>query len=314
MIPMIMKKRGVCRCLFLFLLIVPCLLSGCGKKEAENDVPPAIDTPGPLVPTYPGEKTIGNELLTLDISNTAQGYMVAISSDDEKKKCLQIYSETGVIYKYFIDPGEIAVIPFTDGSSEYMIVCYQQVQGDQYATIFGEKITVELESIFYPFLYPNQYVNFSPDTEACRLAQSLLDEESTDLDALDAIYEYVINNIVYDEEKAQTVESVYLPNIDETLRTGLGICLDYAALMTAMLRARHIPCRLVTGYAGTIRHAWIDVYIQSRGWVEQAVSFDGETWNRMDPTFASAALGGNDEDFIHSYISDSNNYCMQYAH
>ena len=40
----------------------------------------------------------------------------------------------------------------------------------------------------------------------------------------------MITNISYDEEKARTVESGYLPDVDETLESGKGICFDYAAL------------------------------------------------------------------------------------
>ena len=35
-------------------------------------------------------------------------------------------------------------------------------------------------------------------------------------------------------------------------------------LTTAMLRARDIPRKLQIGYAGTVKHAWISVYIRSK--------------------------------------------------
>ena len=311
---MLKKKYSACPCLVIFFFALLLFSTGCGKKKAVEVLPPEFDTIGPLVPTAPGEVTLGNSTVSLDISNTDHGYMVVAGDNDGKTKSIQVYSDAGVLYQYFISSGETAVIPFTDGNGEYTVVCYQQVEGNQYAALLSEKVPVEMVNIFYPYLYPNQYVDFTPETDACKLALSLLDEDSTDVDALDAIYEYVINNVTYDENKARTVEAGYLPTIDETLHSGTGICFDYAALMTAMLRARDIPCRLVSGYAGTVHHAWIDVYIKNRGWVEQAISFDGETWSRMDPTFASAALEDGSEDFIRSYISDGDNYSMQYAH
>ena len=39
-------------------------------------------------------------------------------------------------------------------------------------------------------------------------------------------------DVTYDEDKAATVETGYLPDIDETLSTGKGICFDYAGLHT----------------------------------------------------------------------------------
>lgn len=38
---------------------------------------------------------------------------------------------------------------------------------------------------------------------------------------------------------------------------------------------------------GTVKHAWITVYIRSKGWVDKGVEFSGDSWSRMDPTFDS---------------------------
>ena len=114
---------------------------------------------------------------------------------------------------------------------------------------------------------------------------------------------------MYDEEKAETVKSGYLPSVDETLKTKKGICFDYAALMTAMLRSSGIPTRLDIGYATNIYHAWISTYLEEQGWVDNVIQFDGKSWTMMDPTFA--ADGG---DGIKDFITDSSNYNVQYIH
>lgn len=100
-------------------------------------------------------------------------------------------------------------------------------------------------------------------------------------------------------------EAGYLPDVDDTLSTGTGICFDYAALTTAMLRSQDIPCKLQIGYSGDVKHAWIDVYIRGRGWVTKAVSFDGDTWKLMDPTFDANSDG---DEAIQEYIGDESNY------
>ena len=153
-------------------------------------------------------------------------------------------------------------------------------------------------------------MDFSVKSEACTLAQSLVKDGMNDVEILKAFYTYVTEHITYDYDKADSVEAGYLPDIDETLSTGKGICFDYAALMTAMLRSRDIPCKLQIGYAGDIKHAWIDVYIRGKGWVEQAITYDGEKWNRMDPTFTA---NSEDEELINSYIGDSANYTLQFT-
>ena len=115
----------------------------------------------------------------------------------------------------------------------------------------------------------------------------------------------------YDYDKADSVEAGYLPDVDETLQSGTGICFDYAALTAAMLRSQDIPCKLEIGYSGDIKHAWIDVYIQNKGWVTKAISFNGDTWKLMDPTF-DANSNGNEA--IQEYIGDESNYTVQYTH
>ena len=57
----------------------------------------------------------------------------------------------------------------------------------------------------------------------------------------------MVNNITYDTELAETVKSGYLPVLDKVLESKKGICFDYAALMTGMLRSQSVPCKLVVG-------------------------------------------------------------------
>ena len=304
-----MKHLCFFRPLFLFIFCLS-FFTGCASGGNNSQEPPVYSPLQVLVPLAPGTDTIGNAPVTLDISNKEQGYLIAQADPSASRINIQMTGPDGVVYSYFIDPGENAVIPFTGGDGNYQILCYQQLSGDRYAALYSNTVEISLENPFLPFLYPNQYVNFTPESEACLLAQSMLPDDTSDLDALDSIYNYVISNISYDEEKAENIEAGYLPDIDETLQTGTGICFDYAALMTAMLRARDIPSKLQIGYTSDIKHAWIDVYIRSKGWVNQAISFNGESWSRMDPTFEANA---DDQNMIQSYIGDGNNYTVQFT-
>ena len=295
---------------FIAFILILFLLTGCSTSSGKKEEPPVYSPLQVLVPEAPGKKTLGASPLTLDISNADQGYLTAISDSDSQKMNVQLTSENEAVYSYFVSPGKSAVIPFSSGSSNYQVSCYQQIDGSRYAALFADTLEVSLENEFLPFLYPNQYVNFTPDSASSKLALSIISEDASDVDALQAVYNYVVQNLTYDYDLADTVDSGYIPDVDSTLKSGKGICFDYAALTTAMLRARDIPCKLQIGYAGTVKHAWISVYIRSKGWVDKAVEFSGESWSRMDPTFDS---NSKDKENIQQYIGDDDNYSVQFT-
>ena len=125
------------------------------------------------------------------------------------------------------------------------------------------------------------------------------------------VFDFVVDHFTYDYDKASTVSSGYLPVVDDILAAKKGICFDYAAVMTAMLRSQNIPCKLVVGYAGTVYHAWIDVYVEGTGWIAGAIQFDGKDWTLMDPTFVSS---GKRSPSIMEYVTTDSNYSQKYAY
>lgn len=239
--------------LFFVWLLFGILLAGCGNSPSSDEEPPVYSPARVLTPEAPGKKTLGSSPLILDISNQDQGYLTAESDSDDSRMNIQLTAPSGVVYSYFLEPDEQTVLPFSEGSGEYLITCYQQVDGNQYAALYTETLTIKLQNEFLPFLYPNQYVDFSSKSKTCKLAASLVKEDMTDIDILKTFYTYVTSHISYDYDKADSVEAGYLPDVDDTLSTGTGICFDYAALTTAMLRSQDIPCKLQIGYSGDVK-------------------------------------------------------------
>jgi len=137
---------------------------------------------------------------------------------------------------------------------------------------------------FLPFIYPNQFVSFNKDSELVTLAADLTKDATNVDEKIDAIYNYVVDNFTYDYDLAATVKSGYIPNLEDVLHKKEGICFDYSALVTAMLRSQGIPTRLEIGYHGEQYHAWISKYCETNGWIENRYHYDEGVWNRMDPT------------------------------
>ncbi len=279
------------------------------NAEASDSLRP--NTPRVLVPEVSQNEVIGAEPLTIDISHRDQGYVMAKYSGDAAKANIQITGTDGINYKYFLVPSDTYIpLPLTSGSGSYQIDAYENVVDNKYTPLFKETMEVTLSDELLPYLYPNQYVFFTEEMNAVSTARDTVESARSDLDAVADIYHYVIEHIAYDEEKAASIKPGYLPDIDSTLSSGKGICFDYASLTAAMLRSQGIPTRLEIGYSGEVYHAWISVYIEDKGWIDKIIEFSGDSWTRMDPTFAS---GNDNNKKILEYIGDGSNYTLQYT-
>jgi len=177
----------------------------------------------------------------------------------------------------------------------------------KYSELFSVTADAALQDEFQPFLRPSAYVNYSADSACVRKAGELAAAAATEMDMVNAIYDYICGNITYDKDKASSVKSGYLPYPDETLQTGKGICFDYAALAAAMLRSQGVPTKMIFGYVAPkdLYHAWNMFYTDETGWVLVGFEAGADTWNRIDLTFAA---GGADAQFI----GDGSNYSDLY--
>lgn len=263
-----------------------------------------------LIPEASGTTTYGNNTIAIDASNTAEGYfMVKYTGDSEKVK-LQLHAPDGETYTYNLKTGSYEAFPLSAGDGDYQLDILEHAYDDMYALAHSEQFNVTLNDEFRPFLYPNQYVWFTPENKAVSYAAKLSDSSSNDLDYVGQVYHYVIENIEYDEELAASVKSGYLPDIDRTMDTGKGICFDYASLMAAMLRSQGVPTKLVIGYSGEAYHAWISVYLKETGWVDNIIEFNGKSWSLIDPTLAANNSGSS----VKKYIGDGSNYTVKYSY
>lgn len=271
------------------------------QKPAGSDV---------RTPVASGSVTYGNGRATIDASNTSNGYVMIKYTGGQSRIKIQIAKST--TYTYDLNArNTYEVFPFTEGNGTYSIKIFENVSGNQYAQVMSQNISVSLADEFAPFLTPNQYVNFSNGSAAVNKGAELAASAADEIGVVTNVYNYVINNITYDTAKAASVQSGYLPNVDQVLAQKTGICFDYAALMTAMLRSQDIPTKLVIGYSGGLYHAWVNVYIDNIGWVDNFIYFDGHNWSLMDPTFASS--GGQSES-IKQYIGNGSNYQAKYTY
>lgn len=265
------------------------------------------NTPVVLTGLADGTVTYGNDSVTIDASHTEDGYLMVSYTGANPKVKLQITGSDQTTYTYNLHDG-YETFPLTSGSGSYTVGIFENIEGTSYSTLFTQSIDVTITNEFGPYLYSNQYVDFTASSKTVAKAVELAASADSDLEVIENVYNYIITNFTYDYDKADTVQSGYLPVVDDVLAKQTGICFDYSAVMASMLRAERIPTRLEVGYVGDVYHAWISTYIKDRGWVNGIIEFDGNDWKMMDPTFASTSSSPKD------FITQPDDYLTKYVY
>lgn len=301
------------------IMMVSLLFSSCGERNtsvaeiSSTDVTTTEkgtrdNTSHVLSPLASGITIHSCDTAVIDISNAAEGYLMANYTGSNEKVKLQIKGPDGITYTYNLQGNGYEVFPFTSGDGVYTIGIFENISGTKYATALSTEISITLTNPFGPYLYPNQYVNFDASSLPVQKAAELAYSADNDLDVVEQVYNYIIEHFTYDHSKATNVNSGYLPVVNEVYNSNTGICFDYAAVMATMLRSQNIPTRLEVGYMGEEYHAWISTYIEDIGWINGIIEFDGTDWKLLDPTFASSSKSPKD------FISDNTKYMTKYVY
>lgn len=329
-----MRKRK----LLIWLLAAAFLLCGCGSDSgggggnadlpgppaaAETAPPGQADSPAQTAGAPGGARYEAPPFLTaefhrelaegegdalIDVSAVREGY-VAVSATSASRLKFQIKcgEET---YTFDLAPdGTPSVFPLSCGSGDYLFRVMENVADSRYAEIASTSCTVELLDEFQPYLRPSDYVSYGSGSACVSKARDLAAGASDEKGVVTAVYAYICETVSYDREKAATVQSGYLSDPDEILRSGRGICFDYAALAAAMLRSQGIPTKMIFGYVSPdgLYHAWNMFYTAETGWVTVGFVTGPDGWTRMDATFAAGGAGAD-------FIGDGSNYSDLYCY
>lgn len=158
---------------------------------------------------------------------------------------------------------------------------------------FDGEIRFELENSYeedITYLAPSAYID-STNPEIIKLIGFLLKPSMTEQEKIKSIYDWVIENISYDNQAYLKGRNV-LNRASEVLKTKSGLCRDYAFLIAALARAARLQARVVYGSTEEngnwtpVQHAWNEVCV------------DGE-WIVLDPTWGAGYLS-KDGKFVNS--------------
>ncbi|MBE5821453.1 MAG: hypothetical protein E7311_02555 [Clostridiales bacterium] len=105
-------------------------------------------------------------------------------------------------------------------------------------------------------------------------ANELIQNCEDDYSKIRNIFEFVNMNITYDLSDNYRNKGAL-----SALKTGRGVCEEYASLFVALCRASNIPARVITGFSvgdmyegetkdtEALAHAWAEVYLKEYGWL-----------------------------------------------
>jgi len=287
------------RIFFLFcILMLAFLCTSCEEMEGSVDesismaelranplfseLQKLVDIP---LPEASGTVVYQKKSVTVDASHTNLGYIMVKSEQNPKRLKLRLSTKDGT-YTYDLHANaQYETFPLQMGDGAYTLSVFENLEGDLYGTLLVFEFDVKLTDAMMPYLYPSQYVNYDAGSDAVLYSQYLCLGTGSDEARRSALYRYVAKHISYDQQKADTVKSGYLPDVDDTLNTHKGICFDYSALLACMLRSKNIPTKLVVGYVGPgdMLHAWNMAFVDGK-WVWMDATLDGENKKESDYT------------------------------
>ncbi len=119
------------------------------------------------------------------------------------------------------------------------------------------------------YLRPEAFVTLSPRVR--ELAHQITLGQTTPERKARAIYEYLINTMVYDK----TVPGWGQGDTERACDVKKGNCTDFHSLFLSLARAEGIPARFIIGFPlgtdakGTVPgyHCWAEFYIAGKGWI-----------------------------------------------
>ena len=314
----------------MMLVLILCLLTvftaGCGggSSGSADDAKPAesaeavdtakaadkedgFETPKFRKATFNKSKAEGNEEVQVDLSSVSSGYIALVCNSDARVK-LQVIKDEDT-YTYDVVMGKTQIFPLQCGNGSYTIKVMKNIEDNKYFELYKCEANVKLKDKLGPYLRPNQYADYTEKSECVKEAADLAKKAKSEQEFVQSVYDFVCKKIDYDKEKAETVQSGYIPEPDEILKSGKGICFDYSSLAASMLRSQGIPTKIIFGYVAPndLYHAWNMFYTEETGWTKVEFKVSEKDWSRIDLTFSA---NGEDSKFI----GDGKNYTDVYQY
>ena len=176
--------------------------------------------------------------------------------------------------KYFYTLKGDTSVPLTMGEGTYKIVVLEKSE-DRFRAVANTSVVlgnVEEKDLYIESV---QNVKVEQGSKTAETVKTVVNDEMTDAEKVEAVHDYVTTNIKYDADKKPDAD--YVPDSEEIIAAGEGVCYDYSSVFASMARLMGIPTKLVMGYADGMDgyHAWNEVLIDNE-------------WKTVDTTYDAA--------------------------
>lgn len=206
----------------------------------------------------------------IDLSEANNGIVVVSCTSDQELK-LGVNHNGQDTYYAIPNDGTPFAAPLSGGSGHYEFIILVHIEDTKYGFDHEDIVyaDVSLSEATSPYLYPNGYVPYDENSLCVKKAEALAKKSKSRDEFINNVSEWVRENVAYDSDYIPDLLDDHEINPDSTMRSGKGICLDSASLLTAMLRSQGVPAKLVFGHVGdgvtSAYHAWTEAYTED-GW------------------------------------------------
>ena len=235
---------------------------------------------GALVMGSPGAQNIdGKEFDNTKVPAGSVGTRYIPVEDKRIKTRVQL-GEGKYDYDLF-GRNDFEYFPLQLGNGSYKVYIFENVQDTKYRVVKTQDVKADIKDPQNVYLASIQTIHWNSDMAVIKKAAELTKGLKTDKEKINAIYNYVVKAMSYDYDKINHIDSTYVPDIEQVIKDGKGICYDYSAVLAAMLRSQNIPTKLIKGYSTNVKgyHAWNEVYLA-----------DEKRWMVVDTTYDSVIM------------------------
>lgn len=226
--------------------------------------------------TSDNNTTIDNGQAQLDLDTLDDGTVGVkyTHSSSLKVKVKIAKGNSNYIYDLFSE-SDYEYYPLQMGNGDYTVTVLKNISGNSYSVV--NSFDVALKDGSDVFLSSMQLINWNKSTDAVDKAEEIAANLDSSEEKAEAIHDYLISYMSYSIDKARTIKTGYVPDLDEVYSERTGICYDFASTYAAMMRSVGVPTKLVMGTSSNVNgyHAWNEVYLNG-SWVVVDNSYDSQ--------------------------------------